>query len=73
MHRNHYDTYHDTDRALHKLLLDVIPVIYFKSIKHDALDFGQCTSLNIMDHIWDTYGVIDAEQLAVNLDNIKVP
>ena len=59
------------DKVLRKLLIDTVPEIYLDAIKHDTLGFGRCTSLDILDHLWDTYGVIDDDQLAVNLEKIK--
>ena len=59
------------DKALRKLLLDTVPEIYLDFIKHDTLGFGRCTSLDILDHLWDIYGVIDDDQLVVNLEMIK--
>ena len=69
--RTHYDTYHAVDKALRKLILEALPNIYIDAIKHDTLGCGQATALIIMDHIWDTYGVIDDDQLAGNLETIK--
>ena len=69
----HYETYHAADKALHKLLLDTVPEIYLDAITHDTLDFGKCTSLDIIYHLWDTYGTIDDDQLAANLEMIKHP
>ena len=71
--RVHYDTYHSVDKALRKQLLEAIPSVYLESIKHDTLGLGQCTTLDILNHLWDTYGVIDDDQLAENLEAIKQP
>ena len=67
----HYNTYHTADKAFHKQLIDAIPAIYLENIKHNTLRFGKCTSLNILDHLLDN-GIINDDQLAVNLENIKV-
>ena len=71
--RVHYETYHMADKALRKLLLDGVPKIYLEAIKHDTLSFGRCTSLDILDNLWDTYDIIDDNQLAANLEMIKTP
>ena len=73
IHQVHYEMYHMAYKALRKLLLDAVPEIYLDFIKHDTLGFGRCTSLDILDHLWDIYGVIDDDQLAVNLEMIKKP
>ena len=71
--RTHYDTYHAADKVLRKLLLDKISAIYLKAIKYGTLGFGKCTSFDILDHLWDTNWIINHDQLAVNLENIKTP
>ena len=73
LQRSHYDTYHAADKSLRKLVLDAVPNIYLDAVKHDTLGFGQCTTLVLMDHLWDTYGFIDDDQLAANLEKIKAP
>ena len=69
----HYETYHTSDKSLHKLLLDAVPEIYLDVIKHDTLGFGRCTSLDILEHLCDTYNIINDDQLAANLEMIKTP
>ena len=71
--RVHYETYHIADKVLRKILLDAVPEIYLEAIKYNTLGFGRCTALDILDHLWDTYGVIDDNQLSVNLEVIKNP
>ena len=69
--RVHYEIYHAADKALCKLLLDAVPYVYLDAIKHDTLGFEKCISLDILDHLWDTYGIINDDQLAANLEMMK--
>ena len=43
----------------------MMPTLYLEAIKHGNLVIGQCTSLDIMDHVWHAYVVIDDDQLAI--------
>ena len=52
---SHYDTYHAADKSIRKLVLEAVPNIYLDTIKNDTLGYGQHTTIDIMDHLWDTY------------------
>lgn len=72
--RSHYNTCHVADKALRDIVLEVVHNIYRDTIKHDTFGFGQRTTINVMDHLWDTYyRVIDDDQFAENLEKIKSP
>lgn len=67
------DTYHAANKALYIQLVEAILPVYIEAIIHDILGFGQTASLQIMDHTWDTYGIIDDEQPAEKLETIQTP
>ena len=69
--RSMHNTYQAANNALHQLLLWAILLIYLEAIKGDALGFfGRCTALQIIDQLWEIYGVVNDNQLAENLEKI---
>ena len=65
--REDYALYHKTDNDLKGILLQAVPPIFVQAIKHPTLGFGNQTTLAILTHLWDNYGVIDDDMLADNL------
>ena len=63
----HYDTYHSSDKALCQFILEVIPVIYIDAIKYGTMVFHHYTALEIIYHVWDTYRIVDDDELAEHL------
>ena len=58
--RIYCNTYHAADKALRKIFLGTVPLIYYlEAITHDTLGFEKCTSLDILYYIWGTYGNIN--------------
>ena len=69
----HYQTYHSTDKALKKLVLASCPDLYLSAIKHARTGYATVTTLQIMTHLWTTYGDIKAEDLDANLITMATP
>lgn len=63
----HHQTYHSTDKALKKMLLAACPDIYLSAIKNPRTGYATVTTLQMMNHLWATYGEIKPEDLDQNL------
>ena len=63
----HHQTYHSTDKALKKMLLAAGPELYLLAIKHPRTGFSNLTTLQMMTHLWTTYGTIEETDLNNNL------
>ena len=44
-----------------------------KALKHATLGYGTSTTLQLLTHLWTTYGVVDDDMLAANLVTIATP
>jgi hypothetical protein len=63
----HHQTHHSTDKVLKKMLLASCPDIYLSAIKHPRTGYATITTLQMMHHLWSTYGEIQPEDLNQNL------
>ena len=63
----HHQTHHSTDKALKKILLAAVPDLFISAIKHPRTGYATTTTLNILTHLWSTYGDIKPEDLDNNL------
>ena len=63
----HHQVHHSTDKALKKILLAAVPDLYISAIKHPRTGYATTTTLNILTHLWSTYGDIKPEDLDSNL------
>ena len=71
--REDYALYHKTDSDLKGILLQAVSPIFVRAIKHPTLGFGNQTTLDIITHLWNNYGVIDDDMLADNLVELAAP
>ena len=69
----HFQTHHSTDKALKKMLLAACPDIYLSAIKNPRTGYATTTTLQMMNHLWATYGEIKPEDLDQNLKNMTTP
>lgn len=63
----HHQVYHSTDKALKKMLLVACLDIYISAIKHPRTGYANITTLQLLTHLWATYGEIKPEDLDANL------
>ena len=68
-----YDIYNATDRALKTQLIKAVPDMFFNILKDDDIGYASVTTLEILTHLWDTYGSIDDDQLAANIARMNTP
>ena len=56
--RRVFNKYHSVDRACKKVLCALIPEAYFRSFKNNYTGYANVQCLEIMSHLWSTYGVL---------------
>ncbi|CAB9510035.1 hypothetical protein SEMRO_417_G138640.1 [Seminavis robusta] len=55
-----------TETALQKQLLEAVPDTFTKTLKHEMYGYAQVTALQILTHLDNTYGTIDADDIKDN-------
>jgi hypothetical protein len=79
INRNHlvfqsiFRTYHETDKALRQQLLAAVPDEYVSELRHPTLGYGRVTCLELLTHLWATYGTITLAELEANRQNMRQP
>jgi hypothetical protein len=53
-------------QALKKLLLEAVDNTYVAALNHDILGYALVSCFTLLNHLWDTYGVITPDQLSAN-------
>ena len=71
--RAEYEKYHDTDNALRALLIAAVPFKYIEAIAHPTLSFAQTTTVQLLTHLWSTYGKIHIADMLENLERMQAP
>ena len=61
-----YKTYHDTDRALKKLVLQACDELYLEPLRDPVHGFTELTTLQILTHLWAQFGTITRAELRAN-------
>jgi hypothetical protein len=69
----HHQTYHSTDKALKKMLLASCNDLYLAAIKHPLTGFATTTTLQLLTHLWTTYGEIKPDDLDINDKTMATP
>ena len=58
--------YHSTLRALVNQIVDTVPLLYIKDVRHKITKFGNITPKELLDHLLATYGEITVEVMNQN-------
>ena len=66
-----YEKYQDTDTALKTLLLSVCPDLYLEALKQPQIGYGARTTLELLTHLWASYGKIEPSHLWENEKRMK--
>ena len=69
----HHGTYHSVDKALKQQLLKAVPDIYIASLHHDTTGYAGVTTLQLLTHLWETYGHISEADITANLKSFSDP
>ena len=68
-----FNLYYTPERALKTLLVAAMPHLFIAELYDEALGWGTTTTLQLLTHLHTTYGGIDEDMLAENLERIKTP
>ena len=66
-----FKLYRDVDRTLRNQLIEAVHEFYIRTLKHERTGYGSLTCMEILDHLWTTYGRIEKEELEVNNERMK--
>ena len=61
-----FNEYHSVDRACKKVLCTLIPEAYFRSFKNKYTRYANIQCLEILSHLWSTYGVLKDYEVQKN-------
>ena len=61
-----FNEYHSVDRACKKVLCTLIPEAYFRSFKNKYTGYANVQCLEILSHLWSTYGVLQDYEVQEN-------
>ena len=62
-----YRTYRNVDIALRNILLRLVGEQFIDPLRHPLTSFGNVTTLQLLNHLFQTYGVITRKQMKENL------
>ena len=65
-----FNEYHSVDRACKKVLCTIIPEAYFRSFKNKYTGYANIQCLEILSHLWSTYGV--SQDYEVQENDVKM-
>ena len=65
-----FNEYHSVDRACKKVLCTLIPEAYFRSFNNKYTRCANVQCLEILSHLWSTYGVL--QDYKVQENNVKM-
>jgi hypothetical protein len=66
-----FNHYHNVEKVLRNQLIAAVPVIYITALRDPVIAFGNTTTLKLMAHLHDTYGVIPEAELDRNKYTMK--
>lgn len=68
-----FRTYQETDKALRNQILLAIPADYLRELADPELGLGSVTCLEILTHLWTTWGTITQIELDANALRMATP
>lgn len=75
-HTERVRVYHETiavERQMKGLLIDAVPALYIEDLKDATLGYAESTTQEIIEHLIDHYGTIDADELEANAEKLETP
>jgi hypothetical protein len=70
---NEQAVYYNTRQALQKQILAKVHPTYIETLRHPITQFSQVTPLQILTHLWTTYGSVSTEDLSANWTRMNTP
>ena len=68
-----FNKYYSVDKACKKVLFTLTPEAYFRSFKNKYTGYANVKYLDIISHLWTTYGVLQDFEVQENNVRIKQP
>ena len=68
-----FNDYYSVDKACKKVLFTLIPEAYFRSFKNKYTRYANVKCLNILTHLWTTYGILQDFEVQENDVRKKQP
>ena len=68
-----FNEYHSVDKACKKFLFTLIPEVYFRSFKNKYSGYASVKFIDILSHLWTTYGVLQDCEVQENDVRMKQP
>jgi hypothetical protein len=68
-----FKLYRDADSALRGQVIEATHDFYIRALKNKRTGYGSLTCLEILTHLWTTYGRIKKEELEINIERMKQP
>ena len=68
-----FNEYHSVEKACLKVLFTLVPEAYFRSFKNKYTGYANVTCLDILTHLWTTYGVLQDFEVQENDLRMKHP
>ena len=65
--------YATTDAACKKVIMSLIPDVFYRTLKHNHTGYATVTSLEILSHLWSEYGQLSDFEFQQNDLKIKTP
>ena len=68
-----FRTYDDLNKDLKTQIIQATPVCYINALCHRTLGFSTVTSLDLLTHLWNTYGTTTQAKLDENVKCMNRP
>jgi hypothetical protein len=68
-----FTRYHDTDKALVRAIIAATPSTYIDALADAELGYANVTTLHLLQHLQDTYGIMTAADRDANLARMVAP
>lgn len=69
----HFRLYTATEQGLRAMLIKAVPIMYFEALLSEDMGFATVTTLQLLTHLWSTYGKITSAELVANLQLLNKP
>jgi len=63
--------YHAVDAALKAQLLQAVADLYIQALANPHLQYANVTCLDILTHLWESYGIIAQQELDANIERMN--
>ena len=68
-----FNEYYSVNKACKKVIFTLIPEAYFRSFKNKYTGYANVECLEILTHLWTTYGVLSDFEVQENDLRMKQP